>query len=511
VQTLFYPHAVRRRYWLDHKAQNLQAIHEVGASFALAGDLNLSVTVDSKVLIQVAKQSRAQRIRSVLGSGVSRGLISGHEPLDWQPGAAVEYFTASPTSGTNGRMFLNVNGRPCTSPALARAVKQEFRLCAGPKAPTVLLWLAAPRAAFSFLADEPLIAVTFCNEGALRKDVSALLRRAWASAAETLSIPRALSSEPPEVAAMQSRALAFESPVTAQMQPCAVTSEPPGVRAVQPCALTFASPVQSRPLASESPPRRGSARVATPGVRSDLTGARIAAQFARARAGGEYFGESRGSITTASFAEMKIIGQWNRSFIVTRLGADIYAIDQHAACEAANFERFRLSGPRGRQRLLQPLVVAIPPDARENAVEHRQKLAELGFEYDVLDDSVRLLTIPAGEEVARGAADFQELLALVDDAPDSQVMTQGARSQLAYHACHASVRAGDPMSHAQMRALLGRMAASDYPWNCPHGRPTWCCISRLPDGEPHPSPGGEWGSSPPDAEMCKTWKAEADA
>jgi DNA mismatch repair protein PMS2 len=201
----------------------------------------------------------------------------------------------------------------------------------------------------------------------------------------------------------------------------------------------------------------------------------------RARGPREDLGRSRGSIAPSSFSEMELIGQWNRSFIVTRLGPDVYAIDQHAACEAANFEAFRQKGGRERQQLLQPIVLHIPPDEHENVVRHQQKLAELGFEYEVLDGAVQLLAVPSGQTVARGASDFQELLGLVHDVPDSAVMTQGARAQLAYHACHASVRAGDPMSHSQMRGLLERMANSDYPWNCPHGRPTWCCIYRLPD------------------------------
>jgi DNA mismatch repair ATPase MutL len=177
---------------------------------------------------------------------------------------------------------------------------------------------------------------------------------------------------------------------------------------------------------------------------------------------------------------MEIIGQWNRSFIVTRLGSDIYAIDQHAACEAANFEQFRQSPRVERQPLLHPLLLPVSPEDHENAILHQSRLRELGFEYEILDGAVRVHTSPSAETVARGPSDFQELLGLVRDVPNSPVMTAGARSRLAYHACHASVRAGDSLGDRQMRALLSRMAHSDSPWNCPHGRPTWCCIYGLP-------------------------------
>jgi DNA mismatch repair protein MutL len=453
VQTLFYPHAVRRRYWLDHKAQSLQEIHEVAAAFALARDIRLSVIVDSKVIVDVGKQSRGHRIRSVLGSTVWKGMIEGCESLEkWNFGSSVEYFTGSATSGSNGRLFLNVNERPCSNANMGRAIKQEFKLCAGPKMPTVLLWLTVPETGFTFLADEPLIGVSFLNESALQTEICAMLRRAWRSTAETLSIPRTFGLD-------------------------ALPDSPPLV-----------TPPLSRPRVV---PSHTPAKTVTPCVQWRLNTDQIACQFRLARSWNDDLGGPRTSITSKSFSEMEVIGQWNRSFIITRLGSDVYAIDQHAACEAANFEKFRRSDGCERQRLLQPIRIRISPDERENAVQHQQHLSDLGFEYEILDDAVQLLTMPSGETVARGSADFHELLGLVHDVPNSPVMTAAARSQLAYHACHASVRAGDAMSHSQIRGLLTRMANSDYPWNCQHGRPTWCCIHRLTDCTSFSPIGGE--------------------
>lgn len=46
--------------------------------------------------------------------------------------------------------------------------------------------------------------------------------------------------------------------------------------------------------------------------------------------------------------------QFNLGFILARLGEDVFIVDQHAADEKFNFERFQQTLSLGRQPLLQP-------------------------------------------------------------------------------------------------------------------------------------------------------------
>ena len=53
-----------------------------------------------------------------------------------------------------------------------------------------------------------------------------------------------------------------------------------------------------------------------------------------------------------SCSQMRVLGQFNLGFLITRLGRDLFLIDQHATDEKYNFERL------SRQPLSkQPLVV----------------------------------------------------------------------------------------------------------------------------------------------------------
>lgn len=53
------------------------------------------------------------------------------------------------------------------------------------------------------------------------------------------------------------------------------------------------------------------------------------------------------------FAEMEVIGQFNLGFILTRLGADLFIVDQHATDEKYNFEMLQQHTALQGQRLLR--------------------------------------------------------------------------------------------------------------------------------------------------------------
>ena len=46
-------------------------------------------------------------------------------------------------------------------------------------------------------------------------------------------------------------------------------------------------------------------------------------------------------------------------------------------------------------------------------------------------------------------------------------------------ACHSSVRAGDPLTTDEVRALLSDLSKARLPFNCPHGRPVIISMPRM--------------------------------
>ena len=60
-----------------------------------------------------------------------------------------------------------------------------------------------------------------------------------------------------------------------------------------------------------------------------------------------------GNESKTSFSEMEIVGQFNNSFILCRLGEDLYILDQHACDEKFNYESLMKSVVIQSQRLIQ--------------------------------------------------------------------------------------------------------------------------------------------------------------
>lgn len=458
IQSLFYTFPVRRRYWISHKSSLMSQIQEVCASFAISTNINISVSNDNHNVIQVSNYNRKQRIRSILGSQIAQGLITGKDVLEkWTPDSTVEYFSSSPTTNSNGKIIISVNGRPVSNSSIIRALKQEFHLCAGPKDPTIILYITTLRENYDFLPNDPIIAISFKNEITLQQELRLILSNAWKQTSETLTFKDVSEKEnsfdfPSKKSESSSSKIKLKPNLTAQV------------------------------LYSK--------RV------SQTTTEKIQERFQKARSYDHDFGPSNNVIVTESFDQMEIIGQWNKSFLITRLGSDIYAIDQHAACEAQNFEKLRKQTTKRKQKLLNPFIIKASPEDLENAEIYKEEISKFGFDYDVKDDYIQVYSVPSDKNVVNDMSDFQELIGLIHDVPTSTPMTHNARIQLAYHACHSSVRVGDAMDTNQIRKLLHRMANSDYPWNCPHGRPTWCCIKILDHDEseiqedrsyPHPT------------------------
>ena len=432
AQTLFYAHPVRRHFFLEHKSQQVQEMNEVTQSFALACNANMTVTIDNKTTLQVSSKKKESRMKSVLGDNIVKGFDTGVASLDqWREGASLEYFTASPTTMSNGKIFLIVNNRPCVCPSLLRAVKNEFRLCAGPKAPSGVFYITAPRESFDFLPNAPLITISFAKETILNKAICEILSAAWKKSSEKLTFKNIIAEEPIK-----------SLPATPKLK-------------------------STNPLGTET--------------HVSITLDEIKQNYQKVKDYVPDYGPSYETIETEAFKDMEIIGQWNQSFIIAKYGCDIYAIDQHAAMEAQNFEKLRKNPSVPKQRLIRPVFMKLSPKEMDGVEENRDKCKEFGYDYEVVDGGVKIYSIPSQTKVASGADDLLDLISILKDSPGTQPLTPKARRWMAFRACHSSVRVGDTMNMRQMKDLLNRMSNSDFPWNCPHGRPTWCEIWSLQD------------------------------
>ncbi|KAF2127761.1 DNA mismatch repair protein MutL [Dothidotthia symphoricarpi CBS 119687] len=218
--------------------------------------------------------------------------------------------------------------------------------------------------------------------------------------------------------------------------------------------------------------------------------------------------EERLSLTVQKedFNRLRIIGQFNRGFIVAVLPPtsvlptyNLFIIDQHASDEKYNFERLSASTELSSQRLVHPHTLELTAVEEEIILANKHVLTANGFvvDIDIPDDDAdvqvgrhtRLTSLPMSRDVTFTLTDLEELLALLLESPPSSSSSTSPyiprpskiRKLLASRACRSSVMVGRTLQDTQMESIVRHMGTMDKPWSCPHGRPTMRHLHKMDD------------------------------
>ncbi|KAF2722979.1 DNA mismatch repair protein MutL [Polychaeton citri CBS 116435] len=216
----------------------------------------------------------------------------------------------------------------------------------------------------------------------------------------------------------------------------------------------------------------------------------------------EIHAESKLSLTVLKedFGHMTIIGQFNLGFILAVRPAskdhaedEMFIIDQHAADEKYNYERFQRTMVIQNQRLVRPKLLELSAVEEELVLNNQDALEANGFEIDVEITSTksdeessrrhfRLLTLPVSKEKTFELSDLEELLHLLSEQPPGSAeipRPKKVQRMLAMRACRSSIMVGKTLTLNQMQKVVRNMGEMDKPWNCPHGRPTMRHLAGL--------------------------------
>ena len=170
--------------------------------------------------------------------------------------------------------------------------------------------------------------------------------------------------------------------------------------------------------------------------------------------------------------------QLHDTYILAPVSGGLVIVDQHAAHERILYEE-ALERMRGRaataQQILFSQIIDLTRAEFELVVDVLEPLSRLGFDLaPISPPSVLLRGVPAG---LSGRDPVQLLRDLLDgigeesgrQLPDDELADRLAKS----YACHAAVRAGQPLSIEEMNHLVDRLFATSLPHGDPHGRPSF--------------------------------------
>ena len=177
------------------------------------------------------------------------------------------------------------------------------------------------------------------------------------------------------------------------------------------------------------------------------------------------------------------VGAVHGTYIIAENEEGMYLIDQHAAQERINYERFFKALKESKTsttRTLFPITIELNASEALVLREHLDFLNSIGFKIDEFGiNTFRVIEHPTWLLQGYEEESIRRIIDLVinyGNKFDPDKFREGAAITLA---CKMSIKANMHISHEAMSELLDELVKTDNPYNCPHGRPTMIKFSNY--------------------------------
>jgi DNA mismatch repair protein MutL len=185
---------------------------------------------------------------------------------------------------------------------------------------------------------------------------------------------------------------------------------------------------------------------------------------------------------TTAQRPMVALGQFRDTFIIAVDDEGIAIVDQHVAHERILFERIveRLTtGGLESQRLLEPMLIDMSAAARQALAARTTELARMGFDLEEFGgDTLRVTAVPVLLRREECDAAMRTLAEDLEGLDGGSPVEEAVRRIAATMACHAAVKANDPLTPEKMAHILEELRQTAYSTICPHGRPVMLRLTR---------------------------------
>lgn len=422
VSSLFFNTPARRKFLRSDRVEVRRIMDLLTEYAVLHPHVRFDVSVDGKLVLGLMPtQEPRERAAAVLGAGVARELVEvAHEDGAY----AVTGLVGKPSLARQrgAVQVLAVNGRPVRDRLLSAAIRSGYgERLPRDRHPVLLLSLEVDGALVDVNVHPTKRDVRFGEKQRVFGIVEAAVRDALMSLDTAPTLPM------PEGA---------------------------------PYASPGAAPVSLADLRLPFPER-----------------SREAGQAGGEAATAPAAGEIADFPSTSEDAQEVKFWQLHEQYVFVQTREGVLVIDQHAAHERILYERARsrLSGAADAgpsQQLLFPVAVELSPGDRQAFEEIHPLLSKLGFTARPLSGGTVLLeAVPGAFTKWPQDRILQDILA---DLPSGRPALRDLIENIAKtFACKTAIKAGDRLREEEMRSLVDQLFATELPYSCPHGRPTF--------------------------------------
>jgi DNA mismatch repair protein MutL len=181
--------------------------------------------------------------------------------------------------------------------------------------------------------------------------------------------------------------------------------------------------------------------------------------------------------TTHSWQGLQLIGQVHLTYLVAEKNGAVIFIDQHAAHERVMYEKLMLAIANKNievQNYLFPLTVNLQEEEVLALMNLKNELSVYGIEIDSMGPQT--IAINSGPVLIKEEGLQKAIIKMSQDfilMGESFALEKILSDVIATMACHSAIRAGQSLSHEEMKSLLVQMDEFTLSSFCPHGRPVF--------------------------------------
>ncbi|MDI1314427.1 DNA mismatch repair endonuclease MutL [Prosthecobacter sp.] len=478
ARSLFYNVPARRKFLRTENTEFAHVEQQLRLHAIANPQVAFTLTHNGELVLHLpATRDMLERIRGLVGDELSSRLLKVEATT--VQGITVSGYIGGPGMSRSNRQMLTtyLNGRPIESASISYGLREGYHtaLMKG-QHPVTFLFIQMDPHAFDVNVHPAKKEVRFHDGHSVRDAISRSVSHTLENAAKLPTghapAPARAVPAPPAAARVplvpDSRQEQFTMPVAASSAPLRdlpqTRPESPGPGVSHRAADVLARIATERSSPSVQPQPSGAPAPEAPPLEEEDA---------------EEPQEPKAAPTPQP--DYRIIGVLQKLYVLMEGKEGLVMMDQHAAHERVNFEKFRRaleSGGVPCQRLLLPVTLQTTPRDADLLKQNLAALNRLGIEIEPFGPNIfKVETLPAFLKTDDPAAWLDQVIEELSSLSTKASSLRLSEDAIATIACRASVKSNDVLSIPEMQGLLKDLFACEMPYCCPHGRPTLVQIS----------------------------------
>lgn len=184
---------------------------------------------------------------------------------------------------------------------------------------------------------------------------------------------------------------------------------------------------------------------------------------------------------TSSFPDLYFVGQVQLTYLIAQSDDGMYLVDQHAAQERLNYEKYRetiAEVSNDQQTFLTPMTIELSNSDYLKIQNYLEELQTLGIELRPFGGNTFIINSHPTWMVENQESLIQEMIDAILDNP-KLTLKQFREKTAIMMSCKNAIKANHYIKPSEAQSLLDQLSQAKNPYNCPHGRPVLIHFSQT--------------------------------